>query len=73
MCPPHQKMDTTSFIIYIVHSDEEIVFALILQLGENGKNKAVGELDLLFDYLEDACTAALKAPNKSHKGKKKNN
>ncbi|XP_053261235.1 interleukin-22 [Podarcis raffonei] len=43
------------------------------QLGENGKNKAVGELDLLFDYLEDACTVALKAPNKSHNGKKKNN
>ncbi|NWQ67482.1 IL22 protein, partial [Neopipo cinnamomea] len=26
------------------------------QLGENGKTKAVGELDLLFDYMENACT-----------------
>ncbi|XP_009670032.1 interleukin-22 [Struthio camelus] len=26
------------------------------QLGANGKNKAIGELDLLFDYIENACT-----------------
>ncbi|NXE46727.1 IL22 protein, partial [Dromaius novaehollandiae] len=26
------------------------------QLGANGKNKAIGELDLLFDYVENACT-----------------
>ncbi|NXH34003.1 IL22 protein, partial [Myiagra hebetior] len=26
------------------------------QLGENGKTKAIGELDLLFDYMENACT-----------------
>ncbi|KFV11052.1 Interleukin-22 [Tauraco erythrolophus] len=26
------------------------------QLGENGKTKAIGELDLLFDYVENACT-----------------
>ncbi|NXN35493.1 IL22 protein, partial [Rhinoptilus africanus] len=26
------------------------------QLGQNGKNKAIGELDLLFDYIENACT-----------------
>ncbi|KAF1638693.1 Interleukin-22, partial [Eudyptes chrysocome] len=26
------------------------------QLGENGKTKAIGELDLLFDYIENACT-----------------
>ncbi|KAI1238931.1 Interleukin-22, partial [Lamprotornis superbus] len=25
-------------------------------LGENGKTKAIGELDLLFDYMENACT-----------------
>ncbi|EOA96238.1 Interleukin-22, partial [Anas platyrhynchos] len=30
------------------------------QLGENGKNKAIGELDLLFDYVENACTDAPK-------------
>ncbi|XP_065482875.1 interleukin-22 [Caloenas nicobarica] len=30
------------------------------QLGENGKTKAIGELDLLFDYTEDACTDAPK-------------
>ncbi|NXC47750.1 IL22 protein, partial [Penelope pileata] len=30
------------------------------QLGENGKNKAIGELDLLFDYIENACTDASK-------------
>ncbi|NWY08706.1 IL22 protein, partial [Aphelocoma coerulescens] len=26
------------------------------QLGENGKTKAIGELDLLFDYMENTCT-----------------
>ncbi|TFK08026.1 Interleukin-22 [Platysternon megacephalum] len=26
------------------------------QLGVSGKNKAIGELDLLFDYMENACT-----------------
>ncbi|NWV86525.1 IL22 protein, partial [Dasyornis broadbenti] len=30
------------------------------QLGENGKTKAIGELDLLFDYMESACTDAPK-------------
>ncbi|NWI93823.1 IL22 protein, partial [Pitta sordida] len=30
------------------------------QLGENGKAKAIGELDLLFDYMENACTDAPK-------------
>ncbi|NXN83895.1 IL22 protein, partial [Bombycilla garrulus] len=30
------------------------------QLGANGKTKAVGELDLLFDYMENACTDAPK-------------
>ncbi|KAF1499851.1 Interleukin-22, partial [Megadyptes antipodes antipodes] len=30
------------------------------QLGENGKTKAIGELDLLFDYTENACTDAPK-------------
>ncbi|CAM9998594.1 unnamed protein product [Bubo scandiacus] len=35
------------------------------QLGENGKTKAIGELDLLFDYIENACTdAAKKGGNK---------
>ncbi|KFO70102.1 Interleukin-22 [Cuculus canorus] len=38
------------------------------QLGENGKIKAIGELDLLFDYMENACTDA---PKKG--GKKKKN
>ncbi|NWW50496.1 IL22 protein, partial [Pedionomus torquatus] len=38
------------------------------QLGENGKNKAIGELDLLFDYLENAC---VDAPKKG--GNKKKN
>ncbi|XP_019371323.1 PREDICTED: interleukin-22 [Gavialis gangeticus] len=37
------------------------------QLGENGKNKAIGELDLLFDYMEDAC---IEGPKKG--GHKKN-
>ncbi|XP_008948334.1 PREDICTED: interleukin-22 [Merops nubicus] len=32
----------------------------IEQLGENGKTKAIGELDLLFDYIENACTDAPK-------------
>ncbi|CAM2098286.1 unnamed protein product [Caretta caretta] len=32
----------------------------IKQLGVSGKNKAIGELDLLFDYLENACTEAPK-------------
>ncbi|XP_032077722.1 interleukin-22 [Thamnophis elegans] len=26
------------------------------QLGDNGMNKMVGELDILYDYLRDACT-----------------
>ncbi|XP_051495780.1 interleukin-22 [Apus apus] len=30
------------------------------ELGENGKTKAIGELDLLFEYLENACTDAPK-------------
>ncbi|XP_009904704.2 interleukin-22 [Dryobates pubescens] len=30
------------------------------ELGENGKTKAIGELDLLFDYIENACTDAPK-------------
>ncbi|NXP70673.1 IL22 protein, partial [Ramphastos sulfuratus] len=30
------------------------------ELGENGKTKAIGELDLLFDYVENACTDAPK-------------
>ncbi|NWH62539.1 IL22 protein, partial [Geococcyx californianus] len=30
------------------------------KLGENGKTKAIGELDLLFDYMENACTDAPK-------------
>ncbi|XP_010204361.1 interleukin-22 [Colius striatus] len=38
------------------------------QLGENGKTKAIGELDLLFDYMENACTDA---PRK--RGNKKRN
>ncbi|XP_020641724.3 interleukin-22 [Pogona vitticeps] len=37
------------------------------KLGENGKNKAVGELDLLFDYLEDACTTPLKTSKQKMK------
>ncbi|KAF7238075.1 Interleukin-22 [Varanus komodoensis] len=41
------------------------------QLGENGKNKAVGELDLLFDYLENACTKTLKKPHNRERGHKK--
>ncbi|NXI39378.1 IL22 protein, partial [Galbula dea] len=28
------------------------------ELGENGKTKAVGELGILFDYIENACTDA---------------
>ncbi|NXR54053.1 IL22 protein, partial [Hippolais icterina] len=38
------------------------------QLGENGKTKAIGELDLLFDYMENACTD----PPKKGGNKKKN-
>ncbi|NWR89073.1 IL22 protein, partial [Furnarius figulus] len=34
------------------------------QLGENGKIKAIGELDLLFDYMENACTDVPKGGNK---------
>ncbi|NXX40097.1 IL22 protein, partial [Tricholaema leucomelas] len=30
------------------------------ELGKNGKTKAIGELDLLFDYIENACTDAPK-------------
>ncbi|XP_067420160.1 interleukin-22 [Emydura macquarii macquarii] len=32
----------------------------IKQLGVSGKNKAIGELDLLFDFMENACTEAPK-------------
>ncbi|XP_053112205.1 interleukin-22 [Hemicordylus capensis] len=44
----------------------------LIKLGENGKNKAVGELDLLFDYLENACTEAPKKMSTSRKGHNKN-
>ncbi|XP_040452877.1 interleukin-22 [Falco naumanni] len=37
------------------------------QLGENGKTKAIGELDLLFDYIENACTDAPKKGGKKMK------
>ncbi|KAM4672433.1 interleukin-22 [Amazona ochrocephala] len=37
------------------------------ELGENGKTKAIGELDLLFDYIENACTDI---PKKGGKRKK---
>ncbi|XP_074840144.1 interleukin-22 [Carettochelys insculpta] len=42
------------------------------QLGVNGKNKAIGELDLLFDYMENACTEAPKriVSNKGGNNKK---
>ncbi|NXG45332.1 IL22 protein, partial [Psilopogon haemacephalus] len=30
------------------------------ELGQNGKTKAIGELDLLFDYTENACADASK-------------
>ncbi|XP_063165413.1 interleukin-22 [Candoia aspera] len=40
------------------------------QLGENVTNKVVGELDLLFDYLENACTS--KKTSSGHQGNKKN-
>ncbi|XP_015667938.1 interleukin-22 [Protobothrops mucrosquamatus] len=38
------------------------------ELGENGMNKVVGELDLLFDYLENACTS--KKASSGHRGNK---
>ncbi|XP_060550647.1 interleukin-22 isoform X1 [Pantherophis guttatus] len=38
------------------------------QLGDNGMNKMVGELDLLYEYLRDACTS--KKASSGHKDKK---
>uniref|UniRef100_A0A452HGC2 Uncharacterized protein n=1 Tax=Gopherus agassizii TaxID=38772 RepID=A0A452HGC2_9SAUR len=38
-----------------------------------GKNKAIGELDLLFDYMENACTEAPKRIVTSKGGNKKKN
>uniref|UniRef100_A0A8C0HHT1 Interleukin 22 n=1 Tax=Chelonoidis abingdonii TaxID=106734 RepID=A0A8C0HHT1_CHEAB len=38
-----------------------------------GKNKAIGELDLLFDYMENACTEAPKKIATSKGGNKKKN
>ncbi|KAJ7329797.1 hypothetical protein JRQ81_015971 [Phrynocephalus forsythii] len=35
------------------------------KLGEKGKNKAIGELDLLFEDLESACTKTLKTIRKT--------
>ncbi|XP_025019299.1 interleukin-22 [Python bivittatus] len=40
------------------------------QLGENGMNKVLGELDLLFDYLENACTS--KKASDGHQSNTKN-
>ncbi|KAG8137856.1 hypothetical protein E2320_003799, partial [Naja naja] len=37
-------------------------------LGDNGMNKMVGELDLLYDYLRDACTS--KKASSKHQDKK---
>ncbi|XP_038239877.2 interleukin-22 [Dermochelys coriacea] len=45
----------------------------IKQLGVSGKNKAIGELDLLFDYLENACTEGPKRIVTSKGGNKKKN
>uniref|UniRef100_A0A8C3RLM8 Interleukin-22 n=1 Tax=Chelydra serpentina TaxID=8475 RepID=A0A8C3RLM8_CHESE len=45
----------------------------IKQLGVSGKNKAIGELDLLFDYMENACTEAPKRIVTSKGGNKKKN
>ncbi|KAM9173902.1 interleukin-22 [Pangshura tecta] len=43
------------------------------QLGVSGKNKAIGELDLLFDYMENACTEAPKRIFTNKGGNKKKN
>ncbi|NXT03579.1 IL22 protein, partial [Jacana jacana] len=43
-----------------VEKNLEEMKSKMIQLGENGKTKAIGELDLLFDYLENACTDAPK-------------
>uniref|UniRef100_A0A8C8SKJ3 Interleukin 22 n=1 Tax=Pelusios castaneus TaxID=367368 RepID=A0A8C8SKJ3_9SAUR len=43
------------------------------QLGMSGKNKAIGELDLLFDYMENACTEAPKRTVTNKGGYKKKN
>ncbi|XP_026559664.1 interleukin-22 [Pseudonaja textilis] len=40
------------------------------QLGDNGMNKMVGELDLLYDYLRDVCSS--KKASRGHQGKKNN-
>nr|XP_006121664.1 interleukin-22 [Pelodiscus sinensis] len=45
----------------------------IKQLGQSGKNKAIGELDLLFDYMENACTEAPKRTVTAKGGNKKKN
>ncbi|NXA45092.1 IL22 protein, partial [Nothocercus julius] len=38
------------------------------KLGVNGRNKAIGELNLLFDYIENACTdISKKGGNKKEK------
>lgn len=53
---------------HVLGSVEDHTFAMIFQLGDNGMNKMVGELDLLYDYLRDACTS--KKASSGHKDKK---
>ncbi|NXP46335.1 IL22 protein, partial [Heliornis fulica] len=43
-----------------VEKNLEEMRSKLKKLGENGKTKAIGELDLLFDYIENACTDAPK-------------
>uniref|UniRef100_A0A8C5SA75 Uncharacterized protein n=1 Tax=Laticauda laticaudata TaxID=8630 RepID=A0A8C5SA75_LATLA len=54
----------------VLRSVEDHTFAMIFQLGDNGMNKMVGELDLLYDYLRDACTS--KKAIRGHQSKKNN-
>nr|XP_056702482.1 interleukin-22 [Euleptes europaea] len=64
----HKELSNCKPLGHKVHIESNIekMKDKMKQLGENGKNKAVGELDLLFDYLENACTEGISTSKRSN-------